>query len=152
MYKHPLLFLPHPSSSFYTPSYFLPTSCTPVSSRTRPTPRNIHPLRQTTPLLPLDIHNIRVAPAPAPNPILLRLIPLLPVRVFFFPLPLVQRRLLEPGLPRQLACRRVRRAVLDRRVAVAKVAEVVDVARGEERAGREGVDWCVAPLVEVSVS
>lgn len=36
--------------------------------------------------------------------------------------------------------------MLDGGVSVAEVAEVVDVAGGEEHAGGEGVDWCVAPL------
>jgi len=36
--------------------------------------------------------------------------------------------------------------VLDGGVAVAEVAEVVDLFWGEEGAGCEGVDGCVAPL------
>ena len=38
-------------------------------------------------------------------------------------------------------------AVLDGGVAVAEVAEVVDLVGGEEGAGGEGVDGCVAPLL-----
>lgn len=71
---------------------------------------------------------------------------MLPVLVLFDALLLVERRLLEPGLARELAAGRVGRAVLDGGVAVPKVAEVVDVARREEDAGGEGVDGCVAPL------
>lgn len=36
--------------------------------------------------------------------------------------------------------------MLDGRVAVANVAEVVHFVDGEEGAGGEGVDWRVAPL------
>lgn len=36
-------------------------------------------------------------------------------------------------------------------MAVPEVTEVVDVARGEEGAGGEGVDGCVSPLVRVSI-
>ena len=36
--------------------------------------------------------------------------------------------------------------MLDGGVAVAEVAEVVDLVRGQEGAGGEGVDGCVAPL------
>lgn len=46
----------------------------------------------------------------------------------------------------ELAGGRVGGTVLDGGVAVAEVAEVVDLVRGEQGAGREGVDGCVAPL------
>ena len=36
--------------------------------------------------------------------------------------------------------------MLDRGVAVADVAEIVDLLGGEEGAGGEGVDGCIAPL------
>lgn len=53
----------------------------------------------------------------------------------------------EVGLAGELACGRVGGAVLDGGVAVAEVAEVVDVVGREEGAGCEGVDGCVAPLL-----
>lgn len=39
--------------------------------------------------------------------------------------------------------------MLDGGVSVAEVAEVVDVAGGEQGAGCQGVDGCVAPLSHI---
>lgn len=116
-------------------------------SRTGPPARDIDPLRQTAALLALDIHNVRVAAAAAPHAVLLGRVKLFPVLVLLLPLALVERRHLEVGLAGQLAGGRVGGAVLDGGVAVAKVAEVVDVAGREEGAGGEGVDRRVAPLL-----
>ena len=52
----------------------------------------------------------------------------------------------EVGLAGELAGGSVGGTVLDGGVAVAEVAEVVDVGGGEEGAGCEGVDGCVTPL------
>jgi len=95
--------------------------------RRHESPGNLHPLRNTTPLLPLHIDHIRITPTPTPDPILLLRVPLSPVLVLLSPGFLVQRRALEIGFPRELARGRVGRAVLDRGVAVAEVAEVVDI-------------------------
>lgn len=116
-------------------------------SRTGPPARDIDPLGQTAALLALDVLNVGVAPAAAADAVLLGRVELVPVLVLLEALALVERRHLEVGLARQLAHERgVGGAVLDRRVAVAKVAEVVDVAGRQERARGERVDRRVAPL------
>lgn len=74
---------------------------------------------------------------------------MLPVVVLLEPLALVGCRLLEERLTRQLAPkRRIGRAMLDGRVSVPKVAEVVDVARGQQSTGGERVDGRITPLWE----
>jgi hypothetical protein len=125
------------------------------SSRRNKPPRNLNPLRNTTALLPLHIDNIRVAPTPAADAVLLLAVPFRPVVVVllqhFEVLPVGGGAfLLEIGsevrFAGELAGGRVGGAVLDGGVAVAEVAEVVDVGGREEGAGCEGVDWGVAPL------
>lgn len=114
--------------------------------RTSPTTRNIHPLGQARTILALDIDDIRVAPAAASNAVLLGGIVVIPVLVLLDALLLVHRGLLEVGLAGQLAGGRVGGAVLDGGVAVAEVAEVVDVAGAQEGAGGEGVNRGITPL------
>lgn len=116
---------------------------------TGPATRDVNPLGQTRALLALDVDNVRVAAAAAPHAVLLGRVPLFPVQVLLPSLPLVRRRHLEVRVARELSCRRVGGAVLDRGMPVPEVAEVVDVARREEDAGCEGVDWCVTPLLEI---
>ena len=115
-------------------------------SRRRPTARNLDPLRQTAPLLALHVHDVRVASAPAPDTVLLLLVPVFPVVIFLEALLLVERRRFEIFFSRGLARGRVSGTVLDGGVPVAEVAEVVDVTWREQGAGGEGVDWSVAPL------
>ena len=124
------------------------------SRRHKPT-SNLHPLGDTAALLALDVDDIRVTPTPAAHAVLLLRVPLGPVVVVFLEELLVVAvgggALLleictEVGLTGQLAGGSVGGTVLDGGVAVAEVAEVVDVGGGEERAGCEGVDGCVAPL------
>jgi hypothetical protein len=142
---------PHPSPSSQVPSDPQPHQS---SRRNKPT-RNLHPLRNTTALFPLHIHNIRITPAPAPDTVLFLAIPLRPVIVVFFQefqvLSITSGALLleigpQVGFAWELARRSVGGTVLDCRVAVAEVAEVVDVGGREEGSGCEGVDWGVAPL------
>lgn len=130
------------------------------SRRHKPT-SNLHPLRNTTTLFTLNINNIRVAPTPAAHAVFLLGVPLGPVVVVFFEEFLVfavagGALLLEigteVGLAGKLASWGVGGTVLDGGVAVAEVAEVVDVGGGQEGAGCEGVDGCVAPLgIDVSL-
>lgn len=115
-------------------------------SSARPPAHDVNPLSKTTPVLALHVHNVRVAPAPAPHAVLLLLVPVLPVVVLLEARLARGRRVLEVGLAGELARGGVGRAVLDRGVAVAEVAEVVDVLGAEEDAGGEGVDGRVAPL------
>lgn len=88
---------------------------------------NLDPFRDATALLALDVDNVRVATTPASYAVLLLRVPLGPVLVLLAAGLVVQRRLLEEGLARELARRRVGGTVLDRGVPVAKVAEVVDL-------------------------
>lgn len=118
----------------------------------RPAARHFHPLGETAALLALDVHNVRVASAPAPDAILLDLVRRRPVLILFDPLPLVFRRLLEPRLARQLPGRRVGRAVLDGRVPIPKVPEVVDVARSQKGTGCQRMDRRVTPLEDATRS
>jgi hypothetical protein len=53
------------------------------SRRHKPT-RNLNPLGNTTALFALDVHNICVAPAPAPDAIFFLRVPFRPVVVVFF--------------------------------------------------------------------
>lgn len=77
---------------------------------------------------------------------------MLPVVVLLESLALVRRRLLEVRLPRQLAPEwRVGRAMLDGRVSVPKVAEVVDVAWGQQGTGGKRVDGRITPLRDALV-
>lgn len=117
-----------------------------LRSRTRPSTGNINPLGQAAALLAFDVHNVRVAAAAAAHTVLLGCVPLLPVLVLLNTLALIGGGLLKPGLTRQLARGGVGGAVLNRGVAVAKVAEVMDIARGEESTGGKGVDGCITPL------
>jgi hypothetical protein len=105
------------------------------SRRHKPT-SNIHPLRDTTALLPLHIHNISVTSTPATHTVLLLRIPLGPVVVVLF------QELLVIPVDRSTLLLEIRSEV----GLAAEVAEVVDVRGREEGAGCEGVDGCVAPL------
>jgi hypothetical protein len=117
------------------------------ASRTSPPTSYINPLRKTTALLALNIHDVRVTSAPAAHTILLGRIPVVPVLVLFDALMLVEGRGLKVRLARQLShAGGIGGTVLDRRVPVPKVAEVVNIARREKGACREGVNWCVTPL------
>lgn len=121
---------------------------------------HLHPLRYTAAFLSFDIDNIGIASAPAADTVFFLRVPFRPVLVFFPPSApiLVQcwcaiRRFLAGivswaviwcswHLPRWS----VRRTVLDCRVSISNVTEVVDLIGGEERAGGQGVDGCVTPL------
>lgn len=112
----------------------------------RPATDDINPLGKTRSVLALNVNDVSVTPASAAHAVLLLLVPVLPVVVLLEARLLVQRCRLEVGLARQLPRGRVGRAVLDGRVSVAKVAEVVHVLGAEENTGREGVDRRVSPL------
>lgn len=115
-------------------------------SRAGPATGNVDPLSQAGTFLALNVHDVRVAAAAAAHAVLLRCVKLLPVFVLLGALAFVERCLLEPGLARQLAGGGIGGTMLDRGMAVAEVAEVMDVARGEEGAGGKGVNRCVTPL------
>jgi len=115
-------------------------------SRTGPATGHIYPLGQAAAFLALDVNYVRIAATAAADTILLGRVIVFPVSVLLDALAVVERRLLQPGLAGELTRRSVGGTVLDRRVAIAKVAEVMDVAGPEEGAGGEGVNWSISPL------
>lgn len=114
--------------------------------RAGPSTRHINPLGQAAAVLAFDVDNVGIAAAAAADAILLGGVKIFPVLVLLLSLPLVQRSLLQVRIAWQLACRRIGRAMLDCGMAVANVAEVVDVAGTEKRAGSKGVDGSITPL------
>jgi len=99
---------------------------------------NLHPFRNTTSLLALNVNDICVAPAPAAYAVLLLSVPLSPVVIVFFEeflvLAVTCRALLlkvcsKVGFAWQLTGRSVGGTMLDCGVAVAEVTEVVNVRR-----------------------
>lgn len=119
--------------------------------RAGPSTGNIDPFSKARSLLALDIDNVRVAAASASDTVLLLSVPVFPVLVFLDTLLFVEGCRFEVGLSGQLSGRRISGAVLDSGVSVSKVTEVVDVARGEEGAGCQGVDGGITPLSSVSL-
>jgi hypothetical protein len=116
-------------------------------SRTCPATGDVDPLRHAGAVLAFDVDDVGVASASAAHAVLLGRVPVLPVVVLFLALLLVQGGEFQEGRPRELArAGGVRGTVLDRGVSVAEVTEVVDIARGEEGSGGQGMDWCVSPL------
>ena len=115
--------------------------------RARPSAGDVDPFGHTAAFLAFYVDDIGIAATSAAHAILLWRVPMLPVIVLLESLALVHCRLLEVRLPRQLPSeRRVGRAMLDGRVSVPKVTEVVDVARGQQSTGGERVDGRVTPL------
>lgn len=115
-----------------------------------PATSNVHPLSQARSVLALNINNVSVASAAASNTILLGLIPALPVLVFFDSFSVIQGGFLEEGGSRKLSSGSICGAVLDSRVSVSKVSEVVNVSGGQKSTGGQGVNRSVSPLITVS--
>ena len=111
-----------------------------------PAAGNINPLGQTAAFLALDVDDVGVAAASTTHAVLLGRVVRIPVGVLFDPLAFVACRHLKVRVSWELSGGRVGRAVLDGRVSIAEVAEVVDIARREESTGGEGVDGRVTPL------
>jgi hypothetical protein len=118
---------------FENPAHIVPVA---KSSRRHKSTGDLHPLRNTASLFALDVDNISVASASAAHAVLLLSVPLSPVVVVFFEeflvLAVTCRALLlkvgsEVGFAWQLTGRSVGGTVLDCGVAVAEVAEVVNV-------------------------
>ena len=112
----------------------------------RPASCNFHPLGETTALLALDIHDIRIASTSAADTVLLHRVGVRPVLVLFESLLLVLRGHFEPGNSGQLTGRSVGGTVLDGGVAVAKVTEVVDIGGRQEGTCGKGVNRRITPL------
>ena len=106
----------------------------------------VDPFRRTTALLVLDFCHVRVTSASASHSVLLGLVEFGPVLVFLEPRLVVKRRLLQKRYVVQLSSGGVGRAVLDGRVAVSYVSEVMDLLPREQEAGSERVNGRVTPL------
>lgn len=112
-----------------------------------PPTSHINPFRQAAALLALHVDDVGIAAAAAAHAILLGRVPVLPIVILFESLALVQCSLLQVSLAGKLSAqRRVRGTMLDGRMPVSKIAEVVDVARGQESTGGEGMDGRITPL------
>lgn len=112
-----------------------------------PATSHIHPFVKTAALLSLDINNVSVTAASATNTVLLDLVRVRPVLVFLDPFFFVIGSLLEVRDTGELAGRSVGRAMLNGGVPVAKVTEVMNIARREESTGGERVNRSITPLV-----
>lgn len=93
-----------------------------------------------------DINDIRVAPAPTANTILLDRIRSSPVFIFLDPLLLIFRCLFQPWDARELPCRSISRTMLDGGMSVSEITEIVDVAGREKGTGTQRVDRSITPL------
>jgi hypothetical protein len=107
---------------------------------------NFNPLRQAASLLVLDVRNIGVTFAPTAHSVLLFCVPIVPVFVVLFGLLLVFEVRFRERRPGELFGRGVGGTMLDGGVAVADIAEVVDVAGTEEDASGERMDGGISPL------
>lgn len=99
-------------------------------------------------MLAFDIHNVSVAAASTTDAVFLDLVRIRPVFIFLDTLLLIIRRLFKIWDAGKLASRSVRGTVLDGRVAVAKVTEVVDVTGRKEGTGSKRVNRSIAPLYQ----
>ena len=115
-----------------------------------PASSNIYPFGKTTTLLAFNINNVRVAPASAAYTVFLDRVRICPVFVFFNTLLLIHRGLLQKRLSRQLSCRRVGRAVLDRSVTVPEISEIMNITGGEKSASGQRMNRRITPLQPVS--
>jgi hypothetical protein len=97
-------------------------------------------------LLALNIHNVGVAAASAADTILLDWIRGRPILILFNALLLIIGGLFKVRFAGKLSGGGVGWTMLNGRVTVSEVAEVVDVTRGEENTGGKGMDGSITPL------
>ena len=95
--------------------------------RRDPTAHRLHPFWCAATLLVFDFGDISVTPTPTSHPVLLLLVPSGPVVVLFEPCLLVFRCHLKVGFTRQLASRSICWTMLNRRMSVSEITEVVDI-------------------------
>ena len=95
--------------------------------RTCPPACYFHPFGHAASFLTLYLFNLLITTAAAAHAVLLLLVRLGPVFVLFNPFLFIQRCLFKIWLVRQLALRCVYWAVLNCRVPISKISEVVDV-------------------------
>jgi hypothetical protein len=93
-----------------------------------PSSSNFYPFGETAALFAFHIHNISITPASATDAVLLDGVNSRPVFIFFNSRLLINRGLFQIWNSGQLSRRRICRTVLDRRVTIAKITEVVDIA------------------------
>ena len=119
-------------------------------SRRCPSTSNFYPLGKAAAFFPFNVSDIRVASASTANPIFFRWIWCCPIFIFLYPFLLVFCRLLKPWDSRKLSCGGVGRTMLNGCMSVAKITEVVDIARRQKSAGSERMDGGISPLAYVS--
>jgi hypothetical protein len=96
-----------------------------------PATSHINPFVDTAAGFAFDFDNVSIATASATNTVFLDLVSVRPVLVFLDTFLLVICGLLEVGDTGELAGRGIGWAMLDGSVPIAKVTEVVDIARSE---------------------
>ena len=139
--------LPH---TVYT---ILPIKCLPSSLdyivfllRRRPATGDFYPFSKAATLLSLDVDNVRITFASAANAVLLFRVPRVPVLVFFSPLLLILGCHLQELWPFQLSGDSISWAVLDGRMPISKVTEVMDIFGAEQSACSERMNRGISPL------
>lgn len=114
-----------------------------------PATSDLNPFGEAATLLALDINNVGVTATATANTVFLDWVWSSPVLVLFNALFLIFGGLLEVRLTGQLAGGSIGRAMLDRGVSVAEIAEVMNVAWTEKSTGRKGMNRSVTPLRKV---
>jgi hypothetical protein len=125
-----------------------PRSCR--RPRSDPTSGYVDPVGKAAALFELDLWHFRITSASAANTVFLGFIPLLPVCIFLDSFLLVCCCRLKIRWAGLLASLCVCWAMGDCCVAVADIAEVVNLRRRQEDTCCERVDGCITPLQEVS--
>lgn len=116
-------------------------------SRRSPATSNVDPFCQAASLFSFDIDNVRVAPATAAYAVLLDRIRRGPVFIFFESFLFVFRSHFQKRNARKLSSWCVRGTMLNGRVTVAKISEIVNVTRCEQCASSQRMDWRITPLL-----
>jgi len=107
---------------------------------------DIDPLRRAAALLIFHFCDICIASTAAAHSVLLGFVVFCPIFVFLQPRLCVKRGLLEKRYMVHLSCRSVRRTMLNGRMAVPDVPEVMDLLSREQETGGERVNGRVSPL------
>jgi hypothetical protein len=97
-------------------------------------------------LLAFDIHDVGVAAASAADTILLDWVRGGPILIFFNALLLIIGGLFKVRFAGKLSSGGVGRAMLNGRVTVSEVTEVVDVTWGKKSTGSKGMNRSITPL------
>ena len=111
-----------------------------------PSTSNLNPLVNAAAIFALNFRDIRITFASAAYPVLLDGIGIRPVFILLDALLLILRRHFQVRNARQLSCRSVGRTVLDRRVSVPNVPEIVHIARRKKSASSKRMNRSITPL------